>query len=109
MNQIKQLKGIANIAEWWCKLMEIDDYSRKISKETLKSVVDMYWQQLFEASKDSKPQPPYIGKICEKDAKEFRKVIAKYGYQSPDDFNRELFAFQAETIGCATNFGLFIY
>lgn len=109
IKEVKKLRTVADTTEWWCRLMKEGCCSvDKALAKTINTVSEMYWELLCESSERSNAKPPYLGELQEKDAKKFRKVIAKYGYDNPDDFNRKLFCFQAEMVGHARNFGLFI-
>lgn len=109
IKEVKDLQTVEATAEWWCKLMKEEiDTKDELLVEAIKEVAEKYWEQLYESCEVYLPEPPYLGRLKQDEAEKMRKVIKQYGYETPDDFNKNLFCFQAETIGHASNFGLFI-
>lgn len=109
IEEAKNLKTISAIAEWWCRIMKLEiDTKDELTIKTIKDLADKYWDLLYNSCEVFNPAPLTVGKVKKEEAEKLREVITKYGYQTPVDFNRELFVFHAHTIGVASNFDMFM-
>lgn len=106
MSKAQKLNDAVKTTRWLCEVIEGYEPSMK---ETVKQVLDIYYDQLDAASRGYAVTPPYIGRVRPKLAAKLRKAVKKYGYETDEAFKLKLFCFQAEQLGFAFNYGLFIW
>lgn len=106
MREAENLTDVVKTTKWLCEVIVCYEPSMK---ETVKKVLDIYFDQLDTASRGYDVTPPNIGRVQPEIAAKLKKTVGKFGYETDTDFKRKLFVFQAYKLGEAFNYDLFVW